>query len=487
MNKRFESRLGRRSRSAGCVFFALALLATMLPNSLTAAPQQARSQPPIVVQVGAFRGPTGAAALAVRLEEKGFTPIVVPGSDFYRVVLGPFASTPEANTAISRLKTQGFEGYLRKDIALPAESGQSSRRTEAPTRQPAPAPTPARPPARTPPAAQPRTTPPQTAETQTPATRTPPTQTPPAQATPPAEPVRPAPRPTTPPVPQPSVTATQPPAEPPPVPRPGIPPAPAETLPQPVTLEPAPAPTVAETRPRTPPAEPEAPAPEPRISVPQVADPTVPEPTVPEPPVTGPPDTVPPVTEAPTTEPSATEVAVIGQPRGSRLKILILEGQGAINNIKQRTSRDPVVQVVDENDRPVAGVAITFALPSRGASGAFANGARSMTILTDSQGMATATGFTPNTVAGDVAIQVSASHQGQTASTLIAQSNVAAGAGMSAATIGIIGAIVAGVAVGAAVALSGGDDPPPTTAPPVVPPSGTATVRPGGVTIGPSP
>jgi hypothetical protein len=206
--------------------------------------------------------------------------------------------------------------------------------------------------------------------------------------------------------------------------------------------------------------------------VPQVADPAVTEPPVAEPPVT---------------EPPATEVAAIGQARGSTLKILVLEGQGAINNIKQRTSRDPVVQVVDENDRPVAGVAITFALPSRGASGAFANGARSMTILTDSQGMATATGFTPNTVSGDVAIQVSASHEGQTASTMIAQSNVAAGAGMSAATIGVIGAIAAGVAVGAALALGGGSDPPPTATPPVVPPSGTATVRPGGVTIGPSP
>jgi hypothetical protein len=70
---------------------------------------------------------------------------------------------------------------------------------------------------------------------------------------------------------------------------------------------------------------------------------------------------------------------------------------------------------------------------------------------------------------------------------MIAQSNVAAGAGMSAATIGVIGAIAAGVAVGAALALGGGDDPPPPNTPPPAPPSGTATVRPGGVTIGPSP
>lgn len=163
-----------------------------------------------------------------------------------------------------------------------------------------------------------------------------------------------------------------------------------------------------------------------------------------------------------------------------------MEGEGAINNIKQRTSRDPVIQVVDENDRPVAGVAVVFTLPSRGASGVFANGARSLTILTDSQGMATATGLTPNNVAGNLSIQVSASHQGQTASAVIAQTNVAAGAGMSAATIGIIGAIAAGAAVGAVIAFSGDDSTPSPGGPSTPPttPSGTATVRPGGVTIG---
>jgi hypothetical protein len=51
---------------------------------------------------------------------------------------------------------------------------------------------------------------------------------------------------------------------------------------------------------------------------------------------------------------------------------------------------------------------------------------------------------------------------------------------MSAATIGIIGAVVAGAAVGAALALGGGD----STPAPAARPSGTATVRTGGVTIG---
>jgi hypothetical protein len=157
-----------------------------------------------------------------------------------------------------------------------------------------------------------------------------------------------------------------------------------------------------------------------------------------------------------------------------------LAGEGAINNIKLRVAREPVVRVTDENDRPVAGAAITFALPDRGASGVFANGGRSMTIMTDAQGTATATGLTPNAVAGDLPIQVTASYQGQTTSTVITQSNMlGAGAGMSAATIGIIGAVVAGAAVGAVVALSGGNQTDTVTRP-----NGTASVRTGGVTIG---
>ena len=236
-----------------------------------------------------------------------------------------------------------------------------------------------------------------------------------------------------------------------------------------------------------------APAPEPAAPAP-IAEPT-PQPAEPDTPAA--------VTQAaepgaaPVSEPQQQGIATLFPPEpppqpqpqppvrpGSTLRLLVLAGQDAINNIKQRTARDPVVQVTDENDRPVAGAAITFALPDRGASGTFANGARSMTIMTDAQGKATATGLTPNAVEGDVPIQVSASYQGQTASTVILQSNVVAtGAGISAATIGIIGAVAAGVAVGAALALGGGD-----STPAVVRPSGTATVNTGGVTIGaPSP
>src|SRR5512138_1607706 len=68
------------------------------------------------------------------------------------------------------------------------------------------------------------------------------------------------------------------------------------------------------------------------------------------------------------------------------LNLVVVEGEGAINNIRQRTAREPVVQVQDENRRPVAGAVVTFTLPGRGASGVFANGSQTVTVTTDQQG-----------------------------------------------------------------------------------------------------
>src|ERR1022692_334718 len=77
------------------------------------------------------------------------------------------------------------------------------------------------------------------------------------------------------------------------------------------------------------------------------------------------------------------------------LNLVVLEGEGATNNIRQRTAREPVVQVQDENHKPVAGAIIVFTLPSNGAGGAFANGARTLSMVRDRKGQAVAHGFGP--------------------------------------------------------------------------------------------
>ena len=57
-----------------------------------------------------------------------------------------------------------------------------------------------------------------------------------------------------------------------------------------------------------------------------------------------------------------------------RINIVIVEGDGAINNVRQRVAREPIVQVEDENRKPIAGAAVTFLLPNQGAGASFANG-----------------------------------------------------------------------------------------------------------------
>src|SRR5688572_32982096 len=120
-----------------------------------------------------------------------------------------------------------------------------------------------------------------------------------------------------------------------------------------------------------------------------------------------------------------------------KINIVIIEGEGAINNVRQRVAREPIVQVEDENRRPVAGAAVTFLLPNQGAGASFANGAQSLTITTDAQGRAVARGLRPNNVNGQYEIRVNASHQGRTASAVINQTNALSAA--TAAAGGISG------------------------------------------------
>ena len=166
------------------------------------------------------------------------------------------------------------------------------------------------------------------------------------------------------------------------------------------------------------------------------------------------------------------------------LRIVIVEGEGAINNVKQRVNREPIVLVEDESHKPVAGVSVTFFLPNQGPGGTFANGTTSLTTATNAQGQAVARGIRFNNQAGAMEIRVAASFAGQTASAIITQTNVlgvaasgGAVGGMSLTTkLLIIGAIVGGgIAAGVIVANRGGGST--TAAPPT-------TITPGTVTVG---
>ncbi len=144
------------------------------------------------------------------------------------------------------------------------------------------------------------------------------------------------------------------------------------------------------------------------------------------------------------------------QPAPKKLKIIIVEGEGAINNVRQRTAREPIVQVVDENNRPVAGATVMFLLPESGPGGTFPDGARSLIVTTDRQGRAVAKGFRANAETGKFQIQVEATYRDLVANATINQANAVLTAGAAAgagAAGGISGKVIAILAIaGAAVA-----------------------------------
>jgi hypothetical protein len=134
----------------------------------------------------------------------------------------------------------------------------------------------------------------------------------------------------------------------------------------------------------------------------------------------------------------------------SKINLVIVEGEGAINNVRQRTAREPIVQVEDENRKPIAGATVLFILPDSGPSGTFAKGSRTLQVLTNSKGQAVAKGLKLNNISGKFQIQVEASYKGMSANTAINQANAVLST--AAGGTGISGMVASTLAVAASVA-----------------------------------
>ena len=137
------------------------------------------------------------------------------------------------------------------------------------------------------------------------------------------------------------------------------------------------------------------------------------------------------------------------------IKIVVQEGQGAINNIQQHRAKEPVIQVLHEDGEPIGGASVSFQLPDSGPGGSFADNSKMLTVQTDFKGIAVAHGLKPNDQAGRFQIRVTASYHGQTANAVVSQINAAPaeakkGNGKLLLILALIGG---GAAAGAAAAL----------------------------------
>jgi hypothetical protein len=149
--------------------------------------------------------------------------------------------------------------------------------------------------------------------------------------------------------------------------------------------------------------------------------------------------------------------AVLARSAATVPRIEVIEGDGAINNIRLHHAKEPVVRVVDQDGHAIPNVAVTFVMPENGPSGTFADGHTSYTVTTDSDGQAVGHGLRPNGSAGQFQIRVTTSFQGQVATASISQTNAEpAQGGGSSKTLLILALVGGAAAAGAAIALGKG-------------------------------
>jgi hypothetical protein len=111
------------------------------------------------------------------------------------------------------------------------------------------------------------------------------------------------------------------------------------------------------------------------------------------------------------------------------LHITVVAGEGVTHNITQIEKKgryDPVVQVEDENGKPIQGASVVFALPAQGPGGTFENSTATLVVTTDAHGRAVARGIRLNKLTGSFNIRITASYQGRSANASISQTTISA-------------------------------------------------------------
>ena len=166
------------------------------------------------------------------------------------------------------------------------------------------------------------------------------------------------------------------------------------------------------------------------------------------------------------------------------LKLVVVQGEDAKNNIRMKTPSEVAVKVTDEAEKPVIGAEVVFQVPGSGPSGRFYDWLQTQTVKTNAEGVARARGLTPNEQTGQWHMRVMAQQGVKSGQVMVAQSNVVGdskttsnGGSSKKKTWIIVGAIAVAAIVGIAIAAGGDDSDSTTTAKrPVVVAPGTITV-----------
>jgi hypothetical protein len=166
------------------------------------------------------------------------------------------------------------------------------------------------------------------------------------------------------------------------------------------------------------------------------------------------------------------------EPPSSTITIQIIEGEGAINNVKRGTAFEPVIEVRNGKGEPVAGASVTFTLPAIGPSGVFPDGAQTLVTRTDENGRAAARGMRPNNIPGQFEIRVTASDGKQSTTATFMQTNAAPATvdrGSGRKWLILVGIVGGAAAAGLVAAHGGGGSAPQSNPAAAAPPAGSVT------------
>jgi hypothetical protein len=125
---------------------------------------------------------------------------------------------------------------------------------------------------------------------------------------------------------------------------------------------------------------------------------------------------------APAVQPApATPMAQLPMVRS--LKVTALAGNHEANDLERALMAPLVVQVLDQNDRPVEGAEVVFRFPLNGPGATFRGGNTSQTVHTNGQGQAAAQNWMANNQVGTFEVRVTASYGNQLGETTVSMTN----------------------------------------------------------------
>jgi len=123
--------------------------------------------------------------------------------------------------------------------------------------------------------------------------------------------------------------------------------------------------------------------------------------------------------------PAAAAPAPAPLPVVQGLKILVLAGKDEANDLSTKIMAPVVVQVIDQNDRPVEGAEVIFRFPISGPSAVFSGGKTSQTVRTNGGGQAAAMNWFANDQTGRFDVHISANYGNQVGETTFQMINAA--------------------------------------------------------------